>query len=64
MIGIILALSGLHSDIQIIDSKANNSITYVIVDDCIVSIEKKKLKDVDAVVKQVNLECGLDLDEL
>jgi hypothetical protein len=49
-------------DISYVDSKTNNDITYVLVDDCAVPISKKKVHDQCYVVKTVNVFCHLDLN--
>lgn len=49
-------------NVMIVDSKTNSTVTYVIVNDCIVPIEKKNLKDLQNVIKKVSDQCDLDLD--
>jgi hypothetical protein len=49
-------------DISYVDSKTNNNITYVLVDDCAVPIFKKKVGNQCYVLKKVNDFCHLQLN--
>lgn len=59
------ALTAADLDIAIIDSRDDNKVTWILVNDCAVKVKKADLdKNPDKVVNQVNKTCGLDLDEL
>lgn len=50
------------ADISVVDSRINPLTAHIFVDDCIVEVPKKQLKDVCFILKRVNKECSLDLD--
>jgi hypothetical protein len=49
-------------DINIVDSRDDSKLTYLIVNDCKVSVLKVKLNDICYVMKLVNSTCHIELD--
>lgn len=60
MILIALLNMPLENTIDIVDSKDDSRISYVIVSNCKVKVFKIEFKDWDKVVRKVEKECGLD----
>lgn len=55
-------VSNTTPDVEFIDSRSNDEMTYVVVDgSCPVMVKKVDLKNIDKILKQVDEVCGLDL---
>ncbi len=50
------------AEVQIFDSKVDNKISWILVDDCLVEVPKGKLKNTCFILKKVNKECNLKLN--
>jgi len=59
---VLIALMGSTPDISIYDSKANSKKVWILVDDCPVEIDKKKIKDTNYVIRMINEVCHLNIN--
>lgn len=49
-------------NLEIVDSRDDSKMTYVILDSCQVKVAKVKLNDLCYIMRLINNECHVDLD--